>query len=151
MNRRLFFIVIVFLTSLAFAEENEPAVLIRGPIIHDGIEFLGVNRITAQYGEYKYQGELIRLYYTAEEIVLSDDWGFYDCKIEGLVQKVGAGKDRIIIGYFDGLGWKVFLSVAADADYICPFISEYIKKQKYFNNIVSETSGFSFPAILDID
>ncbi len=151
MNKRLLFIVIVFLTSPAFSEENEPAVLIRGPIIHDGIEFLGVNRITAQYGEYRYQGDLIRLYYTAEEIVLSDDWGFYDCKIDGLVQKSGAGKERVIIGYFDSLGWMIFLSIPADADYICPFILEYIKRQKYFNNIVSDSSGFSFPAILDID
>lgn len=132
-----------------FAADDEPAILLKGPVPHDGIEFLGANAIPSYYGEYKYDGGSIRIYYTDEHIVLSDEWTAADCGISGLLMRT-ADDERQTAAYTDKKGWTAFLSFEAGTEYICSFIESYRKRQNYFLNIAKDKSIFSFPAILDL-
>jgi hypothetical protein len=146
-------IIIIFLftvLSVLPAEDAEPAILARGPIFHRGIEFLGVNAIPSQYGEYRYGDELITVYYTVEEIFLSKNWLSTDCAVPGLMQ-LKEGNNRIVIAYTDKKEWTAFLSFTAGADYICRFVEAYRNRQNYFLNIARDKTVFSFPALLEVD
>ena len=145
-------IFIVLLSCPAFADEKVPAILVRGPLPHQGIEFLGVNTVEAEYGEYIYRDDQIVLYYTTADIYLSEEWEPADCSESGV--RSYTGKDdtgRSVIVYSDKRGWHAFISFPEKADYICAFAGAYISRQNYFNNIAYDETLFSFPAILDIE
>ena len=144
---------IMFLTAAAlYAENDAPAVLAKGPIPHEGIEYLGVNVIPNEYAEYNFNGDVITIYFTYEQIFLSDSWTASMCDIAGL-QRLSSppDEDRSILVYSDKKGWYAFFSFPETADYICGFISEYRNRQNYFINIARDKDLFSFPAILNIE
>ncbi|MDC7228299.1 MAG: hypothetical protein PQJ61_16170 [Spirochaetales bacterium] len=143
-------LLILFLTFPVSASDEEPAILVRGPIPHRGIEYLGVNAIDSQYGEYVYDEHRIYLYYTDEPIVLSVSWEKAECGIEGLSRLV-VSDAQPVYSYTDSKGWTVFFSFDEDSGYICRFIEQYRSRQNYFLNIARDEIGFSFPALLDID
>ncbi|HAK45273.1 MAG TPA: hypothetical protein DCO79_05065 [Spirochaeta sp.] len=149
MKKIFLFICLLFLPLFFLsADEEHPAILVRGPLPHDGIEYLGVNAISSQYGEYLYEDDSVPVYFTTEEIFLSSDWIKSDCGIEGLY-KFDKSADNTIAAYVDRKGWTAFLSFKQEAAYICEFIEEYRGRQNYFLNIAREDIGFSFPALLE--
>jgi len=140
----------IFCTAFLYAETAEPAILARGPVQHEGIEFLGVNAIPSQYGEYHYNNDEIIVYYTTEEIFFSDKWNSGDCSLLGLRQQ-DYMDDRRLVSYSDKKGWTVILSFDNDAEYICSFLAAYKSRQNYFLNIARDKTVFSFPALLEVD
>ncbi len=141
-----FFLIIVS----ASADEAEPAILVKGPIRHQGIEFIGTNAISSYYGEYEYKDHTIRIYFTDENIILSDVWKASECRISGLL--VGTGdENRINMVYQDKKGWTAFFSFDAESEYVCAFVGSYRTRQNYFINIARDKTFFSFPAILDLE
>jgi len=141
-------ILFLLVSSSLFAEEAEPAILLRGPVPHLGIEFLDTNAIPSYYGEYQYDGGRVRIYFTSENIVLSEEWVVLDCSLSGVFEH---SKDdgRIDLVYMDRRDWTAFFSFEAGTDDVCGFIESYRKRQNYFLNIARDKSGFSFPAILE--
>ena len=100
------------------AEEAEPAVLVRGPIQHSGIEYLGVNAVEAVYGEYAYNRQIIPVYYTDKDIFIPDEWSEAACAQSGL-KHLGSSESsaaREVFVYSDRRGWHAFFSFPADAE-----------------------------------
>lgn len=143
-------ILLISVLSILSAEAGDPAILARGPVLHEGIEFLGVNAIPAQYGEYRYGDDIITVYFTVEEIFLSEKWTAGSCGIPGLMQFTDK-QGRIVAAYKDKKEWTAFLSFKADADYVCGFIEAYRSRQNYFLNIARDKTLFSFPAFLEME
>lgn len=154
MRLSAYILVIMLIASPVFTEDADPAVLLRGPVRHQGIEFLGVNAIDSEYGEYSYQGDIITVYYTEELIVLDESWTTADCEIPGLKIKNSGDSSEpdklLVFAYSDPKDWTAFLSFSAESDYACNFIAQYRLRQNYFINI-ARGDVFSFPAILNIE
>ncbi len=149
MKKCFFVILMVFLCTSVYSDEGDPAILSKGPVPVEGIEFLGVNVIPASYGKYIFSGDYIDVYYTTSEIFLSGRWIDSDCRLVG-VKRLSTRSDRVVLSYTDTRGWTVFLSFETDADYICNFFEIYISRQNYFLLINRDASLFSFPAILEV-
>jgi major membrane immunogen (membrane-anchored lipoprotein) len=144
----LIILLLLLIIHSAVAEDSGPAILLRGPVPHEGIEFIGANAIPSYYGEYKFQGGIVRTYFTTEEIILSDSWKTSECGVPKMFIRDGEG--RIESVYTDRRGWTVFMSFESSSKNICQFIDSYRERQNYFLNIAKDKSVFSFPAILDL-
>ena len=143
-------IIILLAASGAVADEAEgPSILKKGPVYHEGIEFLGVNALPAWYGEYSYDGGVVRVYFTREEVVLSDEWKDGACGTGGMFSTVRNGVP--VTAYMVPGGWTAFLSFPDENAEICRFMEIYIRRQTYFINLSRDKSVFSFPAVLEIN
>ncbi len=146
----IFILYLLFPVICVSAEDAGPAVLARGPVSQDGIEYLGVNTVLSRYGEYRYGDDLIKIYYTDENIFLSDEWVENGCA-DGIRKLEQPVDDKVVVMvYSDRKGWHAFLSFPRNAEYICGFIKSYISRQNYFLNIARDKSAFSFPALLEV-
>ncbi|MDC7124731.1 MAG: hypothetical protein PQJ46_04140 [Spirochaetales bacterium] len=148
MKKRIFVIIYILSVAFLFAEETEPAILARGPIACNGIEYLGLNTIEATYGVYEYKNDTIRIYFTQKEIVLSDVWTSFSCSVKGLKYRISDDGLKVI-EYTDKNGWSAFVSFKPEAEYVCDFLKKYISRQNYFINLAHDKDTFSFPAILE--
>ena len=131
------------------AQQSQTAVLEKGPVYHRGIEFLGMNAIQSWYGEYSAKEDLIIIYYTDSEIVLSGDWEAGGCGIDGSFSGGTAADGRPRAAYRDPRGWTAFFSYTMGQQEFCSFLGVYISRQNYFINIVRDKSLFSFPAVIE--
>ena len=146
----LFHILLLFPLFTIAAQDADPAVLVRGPLPHDGIEYLGVNVIPSSYGEYIYNDSLISVYFTFEEVFLSEEWAASECGIAG-ASMLKSEDQQLIIAYSDRRGWTAFLSFEPGFESACGFLDKYISRQNYFLNLARDTADFSFPAFLELD
>lgn len=148
MKKSVILIFSILCTTVLYAENSGPAILAKGPVPHEGIEFLGVNAIQSQYGEYSYDKDKVIVYYTTEEIFFSEKWTSSDCSLFLTMQR-DYKSNRRVVSYTDRRGWTAFFSFQIDSDYICSFIAVYRSRQNYFLNISRDKTVFSFPAILE--
>ena len=151
MKFRVFVIVLAVIPFFSLTADDGPAVLARGPVYHEGIEYLGVNALPAEYAEYAYNDDIITVYFTYETIVLPASIENAECSVSNLYALVSESqKDRKVYVYMDDKGWSAFLAFPEESEYSCRFIEAYINRQNYFNNISRDENLFSFPAVLNI-
>ncbi len=156
MKRNVISLIIIILFSCAghiFAEDSDNiAVLTRGPVYHEGIEFLEVNALPSRYGEYRVGAGTVRIYYTEEPIFFSEDWKRTACTSESylLLDSGSPEISGIVAAVEDERGWTAFLEFS-EPSIICSFIKMYRSRQNYFNNISRDKNSFSFPAILELE
>jgi hypothetical protein len=132
-----------------YAGEEKVAVLLRGPLPKEGIEFLPVNALPVMYGEYEYDNMLTAVYYLEEEVFVSDSWEKSSCRdYEVFVLPAAA---RSVFYYLDTQGWSVFLSLDKEIEEPCLFITEFIRRFRYFQGIAKDPRNISFPAVLQFN
>lgn len=148
MKKYVLLLFYILFTSALYAVDSNPAILAKGPLAHKGIEFLGVNVLESQYGEYRYGEDVIIVYYTTEDIFLSDKWTSLDCSGVEAVQ-MNLNDEQRIVSFTDKKGWTAFLSFSIEAEYVCSFLEVYQRRQNYFLNIARDKTVFSFPAVLE--
>ena len=148
---KIFYFILLLLLLPFFnlqAEEFGRAVLVKGPLPHNGIEYIGVNQIPSQYGEYDYNGERISVYFTREDIFLSENWINSDCSLSG-IHRLNTESEFSVFVYVDERGWAAFFAFPGSFDNVCEFIGKYRSRQNYFINISRDENEFSFPAFLE--
>ena len=72
-KRLLLLVLLLTAASLLYAQE-EPALLMKGPLRLRTIEFLAPNALVAYEGFYRYEEEEIRVIFTGDPLLQSGDW-----------------------------------------------------------------------------
>jgi len=131
------------------AQEEKVAILMRGPLPMEGIEFLPINALPVVYGEYEYENTQTAVYYIEIEIFISNSWEKSTCGGYQIYALPAAA--RSVYYYFDTQGWSVFISLDKGIDEPCLFIAEFIRRFRYFQGIAKDRRNISFPAVLQFN
>jgi hypothetical protein len=134
----------------AGAQQDEVAILQRGPIYTKGLPFFLPNAIPAFYGVYRFRGAEVTVYYTENPILRRKEWSLFPCADnEGLV--VPEGQGALLLFPAAENEWTVFFSYYPEREDICAFIDTSFDSFRYFRGITRDRSIPPFPAVLSFD
>jgi hypothetical protein len=145
-NRLSHYLLLFFLCAgLLFGQQAETAVLLRGPNPGRGLDFLQANVIEYQEGLYRYGDIRFTVYYTEKRFPAFSEWRQLFCG-EETVYDIADTQDRVY--FYPSDEWNLFLRFPADFEGICPILTEFLQRFRFFMNTREESPIIPFPAVL---
>ncbi len=149
MNRgRLICLLYVFATGMHLPADR--AVLQIGPEPDRGLVFLPVNVLEYHRGQYLIGDETLLVMHTRGEIAVYNEWSTFGCDGIPLLRVLEA-EDREMLYYSGEEEWHLFVEIPAGFEVTCVFVSEFVRRFRYFLEVGDSDGPPPFPAILTLD
>lgn len=142
--------VLILTGAMGFSLEDNSALLLRGPKIGKGIEFIGPNAISYESGEYGYRGKTVSVYVVRIFIPTLSTMSAFSCGGTALSSlALGPESKESVFFYDSGENWRVFFAFHRDEEKICPFITNFLARLRFFLGTSGE-NGSPLPAFVEI-
>ena len=138
--------------------ENDPAILVRGPVESMGFPLLYPNAIKTWSGYYRYLELEITVSFTREDILIPGEWKSFSC------EKTGGFSPVENSFYYRDSDWSLLFQFKNSVrmplvgtpsldlpavDVSCPFINKFITRLKYFLRDADPKDPPLLPAIIE--
>ena len=147
LSKRLL-LLLLFLTaaSLLYGQET-PALLIKSPTEIRGIDILAPNALVAYEGFYRYKEEEIRVIFTSDPLLQSEEWLPFPC---GKLQlfKLPDEWERIFY-YSNNRDISLLFVFNPDFDLWCDFIGIFVERFSFLLGFSLHEVDVPFPAVLE--
>ena len=147
-SRWLLCAILIVVTIAPLAAER--AVLQVGPESDRGLIFLPVNVLEYHRGEYSIGDARLLVLHTRGEIPVYDDWSEFGCDEISLL-RVSELDGREILYLIGDDEWHLFVEVPTGFEATCEFVSEFVRRFRYFLEVGDSDGPPPFPAILALD
>lgn len=148
------------------AADLKRVVLRSGPFRARGVPFLAPNLLVYWFGDYIWNSQSIRTYYTADSVEVLPAWSPHRCGPYQLQTVTdgragGGGADggadgKVIYYYRSAANWSLFFELPTTISDPCPFVQTFIERFLYFRSSLAQDGSYTspdavpFPAILDL-
>jgi hypothetical protein len=158
LKKKSIFVVLFFLILSLLqlsGEENEVAILVRGPVAARGFPEIYPNAIKTWEGYYRYLDSELVVFFTREDVLLPSGWVYYACgNLDGFLSN-----HKVL--YYKNSEWSVLFSYLADNSNsgessgntpdkeLCNFADKFIIRLKYFLRDADPLAAPLLPAVLE--
>ncbi len=143
-----------FLNGRVYSEDKKVAILYTSPRARKGISVLAPNAIPNYFALYRIGKEEFKVVYTEYPIVVPGDWKKRYC--ENVVLFVVANKteykdETYSLFYRERrAGYSLFFIFKSKPDFVCGFVSQFIKEFKFFMQFRRYKTDIPFPAVVEL-
>ena len=130
------------------AIDNEFAVLLRGPFVVEGLDFLGPNTLSAFRGIYRLGEFLIEVSFIRTDLVSARNWPTIRCG-EAVFREIPDDELRgVYLGEIDR--YALFIRFPFSFERWCDFVDAYVDRFRRLMTMVKSDTEVPFPAIVEL-